>query len=98
MQTCSRCSNHAPDSSITCPTCQADLREFSESAVALKRMIANPRIRAVRILVANDACPVCQNFEGNYAKNAVPALPIPGCSCPGSCNCFYEPILEEIYP
>lgn len=42
MQTCSRCNASSPDTATHCVHCQADLRKFSLTAVALKRMQANP--------------------------------------------------------
>jgi hypothetical protein len=98
MQTCSRCSTQSPDSALTCPKCQADLREYSATAVALKRIRANARISAVRLAVPDDACPACMAVEGTYPKDRVPTLPVEGCSEPNGCCCFYEPVLEEIYP
>jgi hypothetical protein len=98
MQTCSRCSKQSPDSVLVCPYCQADLRELSTTAVALKRIRANTRVSAVRLAVPDDACPACHAIEGTYPKDKVPALPVEGCSEPNGCRGFYEPVLEEIYP
>lgn len=98
MQTCSRCNTLAPDQATLCPRCQADLSQFSLAAVALEKMIANPRVEQIRIAAPADACPVCMLAQGVYAKNAVPRLPIEGCSEPNGCRCFYEPILSEIFP
>ncbi len=98
MQTCSRCFTQSPDSALICPKCQADLREFSVTAASLKRIRANDRISAVRLAVPADACPACLAVEGTYPKDKVPALPVEGCSEPNGCRCFYEPVLEEIYP
>ncbi len=98
MQTCSLCYAQSPDSALTCVSCQADLTEYSTTAVALKRFKANPRIRYVRIAVAGDACPECQRYQRAYPKDQVPALPIEGCSHEYGCRCFYEPILDEMFP
>jgi hypothetical protein len=98
VQTCLRCSTQSPDSAQICPACQADLREFSTTAAALKRIKANPRVRLVRLAVPDNACPACQAVEGTYPKDQVPALPVEGCSEPNGCRAFYEPLLDEIYP
>lgn len=98
MQTCSRCSSNAPDEALECPNCQADLKEWSESAVALKKMRANKRVTAVCIQVQADCCPTCAEVMGSYRKDQVPALPVKGCSHENGCRCFYAPILAEIYP
>lgn len=98
MQICSRCQTQSPDSAVNCPECHADLRLFSDSAVALKRIQDNPRISYVRISVAHNCCPACREAQGAYDKELAPKLPIEGCSHPLGCRCFYEPVLEEIYP
>mgnify|MGYP002682627757 CR=1 FL=1 len=67
-------------------------------AAALKRLQANPRVTKIRVVVANDCCPVCQSNEGVYDKDKVPPLPTPGCSHHNGCRCTYEPILDQIYP
>ena len=36
MQTCSKCNTTSPDAALVCIHCQANLAEFSASAVALK--------------------------------------------------------------
>lgn len=98
MQTCSRCNASSPDTATNCTNCQVDLGEFSTSAVTLKKFRENPRVTAVRINVANDACPLCYESRGTFAKEAVPALPHEGCSHGLGCRCTYEPLLSEIYP
>ncbi|MEW5870233.1 MAG: hypothetical protein AB1894_13230 [Chloroflexota bacterium] len=98
MQICSKCHTQSPDMVQVCPQCGADLDEFSETAVALKRMLANPRVNYVRISVADDCCPACRQAEGAYAKESVPKLPVEGCSHGLGCRCFYQPTLDEIYP
>ena len=72
--------------------------KYAESAAALKKLQENDRVRDIRLLVPENACPVCAACEGTYPKEAVPALPIEGCSTPGGCNCYYEPMLSELYP
>ncbi len=52
----------------------------------------------VRILVAGDCCPVCQHFEGVYALDDVPELPLEGCSRTGGCNAAYAPVLDHFGP
>lgn len=98
MQTCSRCSTESPDSIIICPNCQADLRELSKTAVALKRFQENPRIIAVELIVHQDSCPACQELKGRYDKDQAPTLPVEGCSHESGCRCFYQPVLESIFP
>lgn len=98
MQTCSQCNTQSPDEVLACTNCGANLKEYSISAQALKKMQNNPRVRHVRLVVAHDACPACLAFEGTYDKHHAPALPIAGCSHTYGCRCFYEPMLDEIYP
>jgi hypothetical protein len=78
--------------------CQVDLQIFSTNAVTLKKFRQNPRVTAIRINVANDACPLCYETRGTFPKDATPALPHEGCSHGLGCRCTYEPILGEIYP
>lgn len=98
MQICSKCHASAPDEAGKCPSCGADLREWSETAVALKRLQENPRVIYVRLSVAHNCCPECRQAEGAYAKESAPLLPIEGCSHAQGCRCFYQPVLDEIYP
>ena len=56
------------------------------------------RVRDVRLMVSHDCCPVCAAHEGTYDKFEAPTLPIEGCSHPKGCRCFYEPMLNELYP
>jgi hypothetical protein len=95
MQTCSKCNASSPDDALMCSNCQADLQEFSTSAVALKRLRENPRVRLIRVTVANDACSHCYELMKTYPKDAVPHLPHEGCSHENGCRCFYEPVLED---
>jgi hypothetical protein len=55
-------------------------------------------VRSIRLIVWDDACPACRAAEGSYSKADAPALPIPGCSHPYGCRCFYEPFLTDIHP
>lgn len=98
MQTCTNCNAPSPDVARTCVNCGADLTEMSATAIARKRFQSNPRVGLVRILVNHDACPACQEKEGTYSKDAVPVLPVEGCSHEHGCRCFYQPYLDEIYP
>ena len=98
MQTCTNCYAQSPDSATNCINCQVDLSEYSYTAVALKRLMSNPRVVNVRLLVAHDGCPACRAVERTYPKEEVPSLPVDGCSHPLGCRCFYEPMLSEIYP
>jgi hypothetical protein len=95
MQTCSKCNAGSPDNARACIHCQADLREFSTTALALKRLQANPRVKSIRISVAYDACPHCYELLNTYPKDQVPTLPHLGCSHDHGCRCFYEPVLED---
>jgi hypothetical protein len=65
---------------------------------ALEKFQKNPRVKSVRLIVANDCCPTCATYEGTYDKEKAPKLPIEGCSHQFGCRCFYEPMLETIYP
>ena len=98
MQTCSRCNASSPDTAINCVNCNSALSDLSTTSVALKNFRANPRVTAVRITVANDACPLCYESRGTFPKDTVAALPHEGCSHNHGCRCTYEPILSEIYP
>ena len=98
MQTCSKCFHISPDTESQCQNCGADLSEFSEHAVQRKKLLANPRVTAIRISVSKNACPTCRNTEGVYTKENLPVLPIVGCSGKRGCECSYAPILDEIFP
>lgn len=98
MQTCSKCQVQSPDDARICSNCSADLPEWSVTAMALKEFQQNPRVLYVRISVWHDCCPVCRQTEGAYAKESAPHLPVEGCSHPTGCRCFYQPVLDEVYP
>jgi hypothetical protein len=98
VQTCSICHAQSPDPAVLCFSCHSDLREYSTTAMALKRFQSNPRVSMVRISVSANACPVCQQAQGAYPKAKTPRLPIEGCSNGPGCQCYYEPVLTEIYP
>jgi len=98
VQICSKCNSLSPDSATHCVNCQADLSEFSNTSVALKRLQTNKRVKNIRLVVAHDCCPACHEIEGTYDKQQAPKLPVEGCSHGLGCRCFYEPMLDEIYP
>lgn len=98
MQTCSLCSTQSADPVLICPKCGADLRQFNTVMAALKRFQDNPRVKNVRLVVSDDSCPACQQESGTYDKLAAPILPHEGCSHALGCRCFFEPMLDEIYP
>lgn len=98
MQICSRCQTQSPDQAIDCPKCGVNLKQFSTIAVSLQKFRDNPRVKNLRLVVAHDSCPACQAMEGTYAKEKTPTLPVEGCSHTHGCRCFYEPMLDEIYP
>jgi len=68
------------------------------AAAALARLKSNPRVLRIRLIVPEDACPACQQLEGDYDKDRVAELPTLSCSHPLGCRSFYEPLLSEIYP
>jgi hypothetical protein len=98
VQTCSICHTQAPDTALSCGNCQNDLRQYSVSAMALKKLQENERVQYIRLAVASDCCPACRIAERTYKKNETPSLPVPGCSHHLGCRCFYQPVLNEIYP
>jgi hypothetical protein len=86
------------DTAQECLQCKSDLKEFSVTAVALKKLVDNPRVFAINLAIGDDACPACQAIQGTYAKDQTPLLPVEGCSHPSGCRCFYQPLLTDIYP
>ncbi|MHB1338660.1 MAG: double zinc ribbon domain-containing protein [Bellilinea sp.] len=98
VQTCSKCQTQSPDQAAICPSCGANLRQYSTISVALQKMRDNPRVKNLRLVVADDACPACQALEGTYQKDQTPTLPVEGCSHTNGCRCFFEPMLDEIFP
>ena len=98
MQTCGICQTQSPDIVKTCPRCGANLTVQSLTSLARQRMQANDRVSHIRLSVAHDCCPACAAVQGAYPKEAVPILPVEGCSHGNGCRCFYEPVLTEIYP
>jgi hypothetical protein len=98
MRICSLCKTTNSDVVQTCVTCGADLRMHSVTAMALSRLKENPRVSRIRLIVSADACPACMAAEGDFDKENVPDLPVPGCSHENGCRCFYEPLLTQIYP
>jgi hypothetical protein len=98
VQICSKCHTQSSDDAILCSHCSADLAEWSNTAVALKRFQANVRVEYVRVMVSADCCPACREAEGAYAKDAAPHLPVEGCSHKLGCRCFYQPFLGDLFP
>ena len=98
MRNCTLCRVQSPDTVSECVGCGADLTMHSATAVALRQLRANDRVSRIRLIVADDACPACRAAEGEFVKNAVPVLPVRGCSHALGCRCFYQPALVEIYP
>jgi hypothetical protein len=92
MQTCEKCNATSPDSALECLNCKASLAVSSETARALNRLRNNSGVTAIRISGSDSACPACQAILQTYGKEDVPILPIPGCSHPMGCRCFYEPV------
>ena len=76
---------------------ETDAQRREEQRAALER-IRNGLATRVRILVEPDACPVCRACEGAYEFEAVPELPLEGCSRPGGCNAVYAPVLDLYGP
>jgi hypothetical protein len=70
----------------------------TDAMKALEKFRNNPRVKNIRLMVAEDCCPVCRSYEGTYEKEKAPGLPIEGCSHQYGCRCFYEPMLKIIYP
>jgi RNA polymerase subunit RPABC4/transcription elongation factor Spt4 len=98
VQTCSRCNTQSPDTAETCQNCGADMKEYNAAAVALRKFQDNPRVIAVHVVTHEDACPACQQIQGTFPKDRVPKVPVEGCSHPHGCRCFYQPLLESIFP
>jgi hypothetical protein len=98
LQICSKCYVQSPDAAVYCENCKADLNLFSTRAVALKRMQENPRVSHVILQVADNSCPACQQLQGDYPKENPPRLPVKGCSHADGCRCFYQPVLNDIFP
>ncbi len=98
MRTCTLCNAQSPDEVPHCVKCGAGLSEHSTTAVALARFRANPRVRTIRVIPNDDCCPTCLAAEGEFPKEEAPDLPVPGCSHPLGCRCYYEPELTDIFP
>lgn len=98
MRTCAKCNKRSSDETPICPKCGADLNRDSVTAHALANYQNNPRVRDIRLIVPDRACPVCLDAEGTYSKADTPSLPLEGCSCANGCEAHYEPMLNLIYP
>lgn len=71
-----------------------DEKRRAEQKEALRKIIEGGVATKVRILVDDEACPVCRAVEGAYDFDEVPEIPIEGCSNPNGCNAFYAPVLD----
>jgi uncharacterized protein (UPF0212 family) len=98
MPRCAECNVQVADGATRCPTCGADLSRRAATVAALARFQDNVRVSMVRVSVADDCCPACASMQGAYSKEKAPILPQPACSSPNGCRCFYEPVLNDIYP
>jgi hypothetical protein len=98
LRNCTICRAQSPDTADRCVQCGAQLAVHSTTAVALRQLLANERVSRVRLIVSDDGCPACRQAEGEFTKDRVPELPVPGCSHAQGCRCFYQPALTEIYP
>jgi hypothetical protein len=98
MPTCAVCNSLVPDNASRGPPGGAARGRPTTLASALARLQANPRVTMVRVSVADDCCPSCAAVQGAYPKEKVPLLPQGACSAPNGCRCYYEPVLNDIYP
>jgi len=72
VRTCSKCNASSPDTANTCSHCAADLSEFSTTAVALKRLVANPRVTAINSALEVDITgQVCADSIGERLYSGV---------------------------
>ena len=98
MQICSKCQTQLIDTEEFCTNCGADQKNWSNRSLSLKKLQNNSRVSYIRVAVSYDCCPACRQVEGAYAKESIPHLPTEGCSHSLGCRCYYQPVLEEIYP
>jgi len=98
VRTCAICDHQTIDEMKNCPNCGADLSADSVRAHSLARMRNNERVSHITVIVDDTACPTCQAVQATYEKQAVPELPVAGCSCAEGCTCTYLPVLSEIFP
>lgn len=96
MRICGKCRRESPDEVTVCPKCGADLATQSTTALTLQRLRDEGRFTEVRILADRNCCPTCRARVAAYPIDAVPALPIEGCSHPVGCRCVYEPVLDLV--
>lgn len=75
-----------------------DVKKRAEQQEALRKIREGGIATKVRILVPQDACPVCREAAGAYDFDEVPELPIEGCSHVNGCNAFYAPVLDRRGP
>jgi rubrerythrin len=98
MRQCALCHTQTEDHVTMCPKCGADLNIDSVHAHTLRSILESPRASRVYIAAPEEACPVCRAVQGTYEKDAVPSLPVEGCSCPNGCMLRYEPFMFEVGP
>jgi hypothetical protein len=70
----------------------------AEHRATLERIRQGQVATKVRILAHHDCCPVCRASEGAFEFDAVPELPLEGCSHPAGCRCAYAPVLDRFGP
>jgi hypothetical protein len=69
-----------------------------EHIAALKK-IKEGLATKVRILVPDDACPLCVSIARVYNFDEdIPTLPPDGCSCIQGCKAMYAPVLDQFGP
>jgi diguanylate cyclase (GGDEF)-like protein len=68
--------------------------------VYLSKAIRTGSIRSVGLQLEPDACPICQDAaRESYPVNAVPPLPLAGCTSSRGCRCNYtSPALAKTLP
>jgi hypothetical protein len=98
VQICTKCNSESADTAEKCAKCGANLAEFSATAVALRSFQENDRVNKVVVITHPDCCPACQEHQGIYLKDRAPKLPVEGCSHENGCRCFYQPMLDSIFP
>ena len=98
MQICSNCAASSQDNAQICHKCGLDLPRIQHHGGGFKKFQNNTRVKNVRLVRSDEACPACRDVEGTYPKDQAPRLPVEGCSEKHGCQAFYEPMLNEIYP
>lgn len=62
------------------------VRAYNAGFLDIRRQF---RARFVSIVPEADACSACLRLEGDYPCQAVPPLPVVGCTKPEGCDCWY---------